>query len=106
MADRLMKVNSFTTLDMVEARAEGHDFEESTLATVNVTTPRGNPEYVRLQVELDNVDLGHLPPHADSVALSPADARALAADLETYADRVADATESEETPQTGGSDDE
>ena len=96
MADRVMKVNAFTTLDLVEARAEGHDFEESALATLNVTAPRNDPDHVSLQLELDNVELDELPPHADSVTLSPEEARTLAADLQRYADEV-EAAQSERT---------
>lgn len=88
MADRIMRVNAYTTLDLVDAAAEGHDFEEEALATLNVTSPREDPDEVTLQLELDNVDLERLPPHADSVTLTPEQARELAADLENHADRV------------------
>ncbi|MFC6836969.1 DUF6360 family protein [Halomarina ordinaria] len=88
MADRIMRVNAYTTLDLVDAAAEGHDFEESAYATLNVSSPRKRPDHVTLQLELDNAELDHLPPHADSVTLSAAEARTLAADLVEHAERV------------------
>lgn len=88
MADRIMKVNAYTTLDLLEGEAEGHGFTEEAYAVVNVTSPRSNPDHVTLQVELDNTELEELPPHADTVRLSAADARTLAAELETHAEKV------------------
>lgn len=88
MPDRIMKVNAYTTLDLLDGRAEGHDFEEEAFATLNVTSPRRNPDHVSLQLELDNTELEHLPAHADSVTLSAEQARTLAADLEEHAARV------------------
>ena len=88
MADRVLKVNAYTTLDLVDATAEGHDFEESAYATLNATAARNDPESVELQLELDNTDLDALPTHADKVDLSPEQARTLADDLETHAERV------------------
>lgn len=91
MADRIMTVNAYTTLDLVEAEAEGHGFAEEAYATLNVTSPRTDPDSVTLQLELDNTELDELPAHADTVTLSPAEARALAADLEEHAQAVEDA---------------
>ena len=88
MPDRLLRVNAYTTFDMVDATATGHDFEESALAVLNVTAPRENPDDVTLELELDNTDLETLPAHADRVTLSAAQARKLADELETYAARV------------------
>ncbi|QHS15818.1 DUF6360 family protein [Halopenitus persicus] len=88
MPDRLIRVNAYTTLDLLEATAAGHDFEESAFAVLNVTVPSENPDHVTVELELDNDDLTELPAHADRVALSPDQARELAADLESYADRV------------------
>lgn len=93
MPDRIMTVNAYTTLDLLDGRAEGHDFEEEAYATLNVTSPRRNPDHVSLQLELDNAELDHLPPHADSVTLSPEEARSLAADLEEHAAKVEAASE-------------
>lgn len=86
-----MKVNAFTTLDLIEGEAEGHDFEEEAYAVLNVTSPREDPDHVSLQLELDNTELEHLQPHADRVTLSAEEARTLAADLEKHAAKVEDA---------------
>ena len=88
MADRIMKVNAYTTLDLLEGEAEGHGFTEEAYAVVNVTSPRNDPDHVSLQLELDNTELDELRPHADTVRLSAAAARTLAADLEKHADAV------------------
>ncbi|MFT4883252.1 MAG: hypothetical protein ACI8U4_000754 [Natronomonas sp.] len=93
MVDRIMKVNAFTTLDLLEGEAEGHGFEEEAYAVLNVTSPRKNPDHVSLQLELDNTQLEHLQPHADKVRLSADEARQLAADLEDHADKVEQAQE-------------
>ena len=88
MPDRIMKVNAYTTLDLLDGEAEGHDFAEEAFAVVNVTSPRQDPDHVSLQVELDNTQLDHLKPHAETVRLSPEEARELAADLEKHASKV------------------
>jgi hypothetical protein len=88
MPDRIMTVNAYTTLDLLDGRAEGHGFEEEAFATLDVTSPRKEPDHVSLQLELDNTELEHLPAHADSVTLSAEQARTLAADLEEHAARV------------------
>lgn len=90
MSDRLLSVNAYTTLDLLDGEAEGHDFTESAYAVVNATAPRKNPDHVKLELELDNAELEHLPAHADRVRLTPEQARELAAELETYAARVED----------------
>lgn len=88
MADRIMTVNAYTTLDLLEGRAEGHGFEEEAMATLNVRTPRTEPEHATLQFELDNTELEHLPPHADSVTLTAEQARTLAEELTECAERI------------------
>ncbi|QLD85990.1 hypothetical protein HWV23_09715 [Natronomonas halophila] len=88
MVDRIMKVNAFTTLDLLDGEAEGHDFEEEAYAVLNVTSPREDPDHVSLQLELDNTQLENLQPHADTVRLSADEARQLAAELEDHADKV------------------
>ncbi|WP_313694531.1 DUF6360 family protein [Halorarum halobium] len=88
MPDRLIRVNAYTTFDMLDGAARGHGFDESALAVLNVTAPREDPDHVTLELELDNGDLEELPAHADSVTLSATQARELAAELESYADRV------------------
>lgn len=88
MSDRILSVNAYTTLDLVEGYAEGHEFEENAPAVCNVTAPRKSPDHVKLQIELDNTDLTHLPAHADELRLTPTEARALAAALEENAATV------------------
>ena len=91
MADRIMKVNAFTTLDLVEGEAEGHGFQEEAYAVLNVTSPREDPDHVSLQLELDTTELEHLRPHADTVRLSADEARTLAEDLREHAETVEEA---------------
>lgn len=94
--NRLLRVNAYTTFDMVDATAIGHDFEdEAALAVLNVTSPRKHPDHVELQLELDNSQLEHLPAHAEKVTLSAEQARTLAAELEEHAERVDAETEEE-----------
>ena len=95
MADRIMKVNAYTTLDLLDGEAEGHGFTETAYAVLNVTSPRKNPDHVSLQLELDNTELEELSAHADTVRLSPAEARELAADLEKHAAKVESAEPAE-----------
>ena len=90
MSDRLLSVNAYTTLDLIDGEAEAHEFTESAYAVVNATAPRKAPDHVKLELELDNAELEHLPAHADRVRLTPEQARELAADLEKYAARVED----------------
>ncbi|THE65138.1 hypothetical protein D8Y22_07905 [Salinadaptatus halalkaliphilus] len=93
MSDRLMTVNADTTLDYVEAVATGETFEWESVGVVNATADREEPDCVRLQTELDNVTEQHLPKHMLELELTPDQARALAADLEDYADRVGGAND-------------
>jgi len=93
MADRILSVNAYTTLDLLEGTVEGHGFTEEAYAVVNATADREDPDHVELQVEFDNTQLDEVPAHADKVQLSAAEARELAADLEKYADRVEAAEE-------------
>lgn len=88
MADRIMKVNAYTTFDLLDGEARGHDWSEEALAVMDVRVPKENPNRVVVQLELDNTQLEHLPPHADSVNLTADQARELAAQLDSYAARV------------------
>ena len=88
MSDRLLSVNAYTTLDLLDGEAEAHEFTESAYAVVNATAPRKNPDHVKLELELDNAELERLPAHADRVRLTPEQARTIAADLEKYASKV------------------
>lgn len=88
MPDRLLKVNAYTTLDLVDAAARGHDFEDEAVAVLNVTSARENPDHVTFQLELDNSQLASVPAHADEVTLSPEEARTIADALESHAAKV------------------
>ena len=96
MSDRLLSVNAYTTLDLLEGEAEAHEFTESAYAVVNATAPRKNPDHVKLELELDNAELDKLPAHADRVRLTPEQARTIAADLKKHANRVEDNLEDKE----------
>jgi hypothetical protein len=87
MSRRIMDVNAYTTLDFAEGVVERPDGREEATAVVNATHPRDGPDHVELQVEMDATDVD-LPAHADTVQLTPAQARELAADLEDAADSV------------------
>lgn len=93
MADRIMTVNAYTTLDLVDAAAEGYDFDEEAFATVNVSSARNESTHVAFAMELDNTSLETLPPHADRLQLTPEQARDLAAALEEEAAAVEGAGE-------------
>ena len=81
MSDRLLSVNAYTTLDLLEGEAEAHEFTESAYAVVNATAPRKNPDHVKLELELDTAELDKLPAHADRVRQTPEQARPHAPDL-------------------------
>ncbi|QSG02428.1 DUF6360 family protein [Natranaeroarchaeum sulfidigenes] len=93
MPDRLMKVNAYTTFDLIDATVTGHEFEEESFAVLNATSPRKNPDEVKLQLEIDNMSEEHLPAHMEELHLTPEQARTLASDLETHADKVEAADE-------------
>lgn len=89
MPDRIMDVTAYTTFDFLDGAVEGHGFTTEAVAVLNVTTPdEDDPDRVEVRVEMDNTDLAEVPPHADAVSLTPAQARELAAELESYADDV------------------
>lgn len=88
MPDRLMTVNAYTTFDLIDATVKGHGFEDESLAVLNATSPRKNPDEVKLQLELDNMTEEHVPAHMEEVHLTPEQARELASDLEKHADKV------------------
>ena len=94
MSDRILKVNAYTTFDLLDGVVEGHGFDEQALAVLNVTTDtRDDPNHVELQIEMDNTDLDEVTAHADTVELSADQARELAGELEKYAGRVESAEE-------------
>jgi hypothetical protein len=86
--DRLLRVNAETTFEFLPGDLEGHGFDESAPAVLNVTAPREDPRAVTLELELDGTRVESVPPHADRVRLSADEARTLAAALERQADRV------------------
>jgi len=88
MPDRIVDVTAYTTFDFLEGVIEGHGFTNEAVAVLNVTTPEDDPDRVEMRLEMDNTDLGELPAHADVVSLTPAQARELAAELESYADDI------------------
>jgi hypothetical protein len=91
MRRRLLDVTAYTTLDFVDASAFGVDWSEDAPAVVDVGTPDDEEELdgvVRISLELDGTELERVDPHVDRLDLAPAQARALAEDLITYADRV------------------
>ena len=89
MVDRIMTVNAYTTFDLLEGRVEGHGFTEEAYTVLNVSTDtREDPDAVEVQLEMDNTEIDAVEPHADTVTLSPAEAREMAAELEKYASKV------------------
>ena len=88
MVDRIMTVNAYTTFDLLDGEIEGHGFEEEALAVLNVTAPKKDPDHVSVQLELDNTQLESVKPHADTVTLTAEQAREMAAELETHAEKV------------------
>jgi len=89
MPDRIMDVTAYTTFDFLDGAVEGHGFTTQAVAVLNVATPdEDDSDRVEMRVEMDNTDLEEVPPHADAVSLTPAQARELAAELESYADDV------------------
>jgi len=89
MVDRIMTVNAYTTFDLLEGKVEGHGFEESAYTVLNVSTDtRESPDAVEVQLEMDNTEIDAVEPHADTVTLTPEQAREMAAELEKYAGKV------------------
>ena len=84
MAHRRLDVTAYTTLDHVDARAEGDGWTDETVGVVDVESPEGEST-VWLGLELDPTAAETVPPHADYASLAPEQARALAAALEEAA---------------------
>jgi hypothetical protein len=84
MRRRHLDVTACTTFDHLDARAEGDGWSEAAVAVLDVASPAG-AERVTLGLELDPSDVDRLPHHADYVPLTPAQARTLAAELESVA---------------------
>ncbi|SEW14014.1 DUF6360 family protein [Halobacterium jilantaiense] len=88
MVDRVLGVNAYTTFTLLDGELEGHGWRTDAPAVLNVAT--GGDDEVVLELELDNTATDDVSPHADRLALSPGEARELAAELESYAGRVED----------------
>jgi hypothetical protein len=99
MADRVLAVNAYTTFTLLDGELEGHGWRTDAPAVVNVTSRDGTDggasdddtddaasDRVLVELELDDAATERVPPHADRLALSPAEARELAAALESQAD--------------------
>jgi hypothetical protein len=82
---RHLDVTARTTLDHVEARAEGDGWTDEAIAVVDVESPACE-DVVRVGLELDPLETTELPPHVQYVPLTPDQARTLADDLENAAD--------------------
>lgn len=107
---RYLNVTANTTFAHLPARATGDGWGADTVAIVDVESPGqespgdeipgdespGDDPTVRVGLELD-ADVAGLPHHAVFLALSPAEARTFAGDLE----RVATAAENGETTTSG-----
>lgn len=87
MADRILAVNAYTTFTLLDGELEGHGWQADAPGVLNVTSSDGD---VVVELELDNTATDDVPAHADRLALSPTEARELAAELESYADSVED----------------
>lgn len=86
MNRRIMDVTASTTLDYVRAQAHGIDWVNDAPAVVDIGTTDDAPPAVTLETELDPTELEHLDAHAETIRLSPSEARTLAAALERAAD--------------------
>jgi predicted component of type VI protein secretion system len=82
-----MRVNAYTTLDIVDATIRTADDEATVVGVANATSARENPEHVQLRFEADDQPDG-VARHVDELELVPEQARDLAAALETHADTV------------------
>jgi hypothetical protein len=82
-----MKVNAYTTLDLVDCKTRTADGEQMGLGVANATSARENPDCVRVQFEADGQPEGVVA-HVDELELTPEQARDLAGALETHADKV------------------
>jgi len=71
----------------------GETFEWESVAVVNATADREDPDSVRFQFELDNLAEEHLPKHMDELELAPEQADVGRGPRETRSGRVEDATE-------------
>lgn len=85
MAGRLLDVTAYTTLEFVEVAVQGPDWTDGGPGVVDVHVPDEqdrdreiSDDRVLLELEIDGTSLDHVEPHADCVALTRVQARALA----------------------------
>ncbi len=90
MRHRIMDVTAKTTLAHAPASVHGLDWVDDATAVVDVGAAE-DPPAVRLDLELDPTDLDHVDPHAETVRLTPTQARSLADALTEAADRIPEA---------------
>jgi hypothetical protein len=77
MSQRVLDVTSHTTLGYVEAEVRGVDWEDEGVGILDVHTPKDDPETVVLEFELDPTATDQVASHADVVALTREQARAI-----------------------------
>lgn len=99
MNRRLLDVDAYTTFDFLDARARGVGWTDEAVAVLDVDAPEDGGT-VAVALELDPRDLDHVDHHADRLALTPAQARTLAAALEAAAE-TAETGESDESDAKG-----
>lgn len=85
MTNRILSVNAYTTLDLVDAAVETHETTAELDGVVDVTTEDDHPDRVTLAVELDAVGVDAVAAHVDRIRLTADQARALAAALDEHA---------------------
>ncbi|WP_394329273.1 DUF6360 family protein [Natrinema saccharevitans] len=68
---RLLLVTAHTMYDYVEWKAVDETFEWESVAVVNATADREDPESVRFQLELDNLSEEYVPKHVEELDLTP-----------------------------------
>jgi len=85
MPVRILDVTAHTTFDFVEGYVAGPDWRDESAAVVDVNRSEETPDAVGLQIEFDGEGLDHVDTHADTLTLSPEQARGLAAELERHA---------------------
>ncbi|RQG89008.1 hypothetical protein EA462_11525 [Natrarchaeobius halalkaliphilus] len=80
MTGRILDVTAHTTFDYLEVQAIGNGWIDETVGVLDVESPRGK-RTVTFGLESDPADLHHIEHHAESVTLTPDQARSLAEEL-------------------------
>lgn len=76
MAERVLPVNAYTTLDLVDAEREGHGWTQETLGVVNVTTDADGAVVLALELDdgaSDGDTIAEAPCHGDHSPYSTTD---------------------------------